>query len=116
MKINSSKNLLEIVWNNLLSNAIKFTDQGNIKISLKVENSFAKISISDSGCGISENIGERIFDKFFQADSSHSHEGNGLGLSMVKKVIEILGGQITVESELNIGTTFTVLLSGVVYD
>ncbi|MBQ7348787.1 MAG: HAMP domain-containing histidine kinase, partial [Clostridia bacterium] len=114
VKINSCKSLLEIVWNNLISNAIKFTDSGSIKISLKREKSLAKITVSDSGCGISPQIGERIFDKFYQGETSHSKEGNGLGLAMVKKVIEILGGQITVESEVNVGTTFTVLLSGVI--
>ncbi len=116
IRINSSKSLLEIVWNNLISNAIKFTDLGSIKISLKNEKNFAKVTITDSGCGISENSGGRIFDKFYQEETSHSREGNGLGLAMVKKVIEILGGQITVESEINLGTTFTVLLSGVIND
>ena len=113
--INSSKSLLEIVWNNLISNAIKFTpDGGQIKITLQREERNAKVCVSDTGAGISPEIGARIFEKFYQGDTSHSREGNGLGLALVKKVIDILGGEITVQSELNKGSTFTILLKDVV--
>ena len=106
-----NENMLEIVWNNLLANAIKFTESGgNIFIHLKEENNMAVVSISDTGCGMDENTQKRIFDKFYQGDSSRSQEGNGLGLSMVKRIIDLVGGTITVESEPGEGTTFTVCL------
>lgn len=110
MEICSSKSYLEIIFNNLLSNAVKFTERGEIRISLKREETYAVIRISDSGCGISEEVGKHIFDKFYQGDTSHSKEGNGLGLALVKKVIDILGGEITIESIVNVGTAFTVRL------
>lgn len=107
----TSPNYLEIVWNNLISNAVKFTPNGGkIGISLKVAGDKAVVRISDTGCGISSEVGERIFDKFYQGDTSHAKEGNGLGLALVKKVIDVLGGEITVESEVGVGTAFTVTL------
>ncbi|MBQ8406726.1 MAG: sensor histidine kinase, partial [Clostridia bacterium] len=63
-------------------------------------------------CGISPETGARIFDKFYQGETSHAGEGNGLGLALVKKVIDLLGGEIKVESELHKGTSFTVVLKG----
>ena len=111
----SSKSLLEIVWNNLISNAIKFTDNGGkISVSLKQNDKNVEIRVSDTGCGMSAEVGVRIFEKFFQGDTSHSVEGNGLGLALVKKVIDILGGEISVESQLGKGSTFSILLKGVV--
>lgn len=113
----SSKSLLEIVWNNLISNAIKFTnDGGNISISLKQKDKDALIKVADTGCGMTSEVGARIFEKFYQGDTSHSTFGNGLGLALVKKVIDILGGEITVSSELGKGSTFTILLKGIVYE
>ncbi len=109
--IESSKELLEIVWNNLLSNAIKFTNEGG-RIGVKVfdEKDFVTVEISDTGVGMDEAIGKHIFDKFYQGDTSHSGEGNGLGLALVKKVITILGGEISVESKVGKGSTFKVKL------
>ncbi len=107
----SSSNYLEIIWNNLISNAIKFSDiSGIIKISVKEENEYKVVTVSDNGCGISSETGSHIFDKFYQGDTSHSSEGNGLGLALVKKVIDLLGGEIKVNSVLGEGTTFTVKL------
>lgn len=100
---------MTIVWSNLLSNAIKFCgDGGHIKITLKKEGERAVFTISDDGCGISPDEGKRIFDKFYQGDTSHSAEGNGLGLAMVKKVVDMLGGEIKVDSQAGKGSTFTV--------
>ena len=106
----SSERHLEIVFNNLISNAIKFTENGGkISVSLKKVENGAALKVSDTGCGISKEEGKRIFEKFYQADTSHSGEGNGLGLALVKKVVENLGGEIYVESELMKGSTFTVV-------
>lgn len=112
--IYSVPDLLEIVWNNLLSNAVKFTDNGGkISVQLKAVGKDAVVSVSDSGKGISPQTGKRIFDKFYQGDKSHAAEGNGLGLSLVKKVIDVVGGEIAVESEYGKGTTFRVTLKNV---
>ena len=111
VRILSSSSLLEIVFNNLISNAIKFTnDGGKVEISLKENATHAIIKIKDSGIGISKEVGEHIFEKFYQGDRSHSREGNGLGLALVKRVIDILGGEISVESKLGVGSEFTVKL------
>ncbi len=110
ISIITCEDYLDIVWNNLISNAIKFTgDGGKIVISLKEQNGFAIFSISDTGIGI-KDVGAHIFDKFYQEDTSHSRLGNGLGLALVKRVIDILGGEIRVESTVDVGTTFTVTL------
>ncbi len=109
--IYSSKELLEIVWNNLLSNAIKFSKTGGkIGVCVFSDDINAIVQISDTGVGMDESVGKHIFDKFYQGDTSHASEGNGLGLALVKKVIDILGGEISVESEKNKGSTFTIKL------
>lgn len=109
--IYSSPSYLEIVWNNLISNAIKFTESGgSITVTLKEHLDRVEVSVSDTGCGISKETGKHIFDKFYQGDTSHSGEGNGLGLPLVKKVIDILGGEISVKSEIGKGSTFTIVL------
>ena len=111
VEIVSSPTYLEIVWNNLLSNAVKFTPEGGtISVSLKKAGENVVVKVTDTGCGISPEVGARIFDKFYQGDTSHAQEGNGLGLALVKKVIDILGGEITVSSELGKGSTFTIIL------
>lgn len=115
VQIVSAPSLLEIVWNNLLSNAIKFTEAGGkIGVSLKMKSEKAIVSVFDTGCGISRETGAHIFEKFYQGDTSHSGEGNGLGLPLVKKVIDVLGGEISVSSEIGKGSTFTIVLKGIV--
>ncbi|MFR8010559.1 MAG: ATP-binding protein [Clostridia bacterium] len=109
--VRSDPELLSLVWNNLFSNAIKFTQpEGKISLSLKTEGKFAVVRISDTGCGISEEVGRHIFEKFYQGDPSHASQGNGLGLALVKRVIDITGGDIGVESQVGVGSTFTVRL------
>lgn len=115
MTIVTSPSHLEIVWNNLLSNAIKFTSSGGkISVTLKKIDDRAIVKISDNGTGMTKETGAHIFDKFYQGDTSHAKEGNGLGLALAKKVIDILGGSISVESELGKGATFTVIINGVI--
>lgn len=105
------RTLLELVWNNLISNAIKFTeDGGEVTLTLKDENGCAVVTIKDTGCGMSEETAKRIFDKFYQGDTSHYTEGNGLGLALAKKVIDVVGGEIYVISHLNGGSSFIVKL------
>ena len=107
--IESDRELLSLVWNNLISNAIKFTDDGGkVCLSLTSDDEFAYVSVSDTGCGISRSVGERMFDKFYQGDTSHSLSGNGLGLALVKRVVDITASDISVESRLGEGSTFTV--------
>ena len=111
VEIFSSQSYLDLVWNNLLSNAVKFTEKGGkITVKLKREDGNVIVSVADTGCGISKETGARIFDKFYQGDTSHSGEGNGLGLALVKKVIQLLGGEISVSSEVGKGSTFQVTL------
>lgn len=107
--IKSDDALLKLVWNNLFSNAFKFTDDnGTVSVSVKKENNYAVVTVSDTGCGMNEEVLSHIFEKFYQGDSSHSVRGNGLGLSLVKRIIDIVDGKIEVESEPGKGTKFTV--------
>ena len=109
VRIKSDPELLSLVWNNLISNAVKFTpDGGRIGLSLKTENSIVVVSVSDTGCGIRSEVGQHIFEKFYQGDTSHATQGNGLGLALVKRVVDILSGEIGVQSVYGQGSTFTV--------
>ena len=109
--VESDPELLSLVWSNLFSNAIKFTeDGGTVKLKLYTEKDHAVVEISDTGCGISPEVGAHIFEKFYQGDTSHATQGNGLGLALVKRVVDIVGGEIVVSSEVGKESTFTVKL------
>lgn len=107
--VHSDMELLSFVWSNLFSNAFKFTpENGKVSVVLEQDGEQVEVRVSDTGCGMSVQVGEHIFEKFYQGDSSHATQGNGLGLALVKRVIDILHGEISVESVLGEGSTFTV--------
>ncbi|MFD2616673.1 sensor histidine kinase [Terrilactibacillus laevilacticus] len=109
----SDEELMSHVWINLIRNSIKFTEEkGSLSIYLSQDAEFAKICISDTGIGISREDQLHLFERFFKADKSRNRAagGNGLGLSIVKKIIDMHKGSIEVESELGKGTSFTILV------
>jgi signal transduction histidine kinase len=104
-------NLMESLWQNLLSNAIKFTPKnGDINISLIETKDGISVSVTDTGIGMSKDVRERIFERYYQAETSRAGEGHGLGLSIVKRIVRLCGGKITVDSKEGEGSTFTVFL------
>ena len=107
--VNEPFALLDVIWHNLLSNAFKFTENGG-KVSLiqTSTDEFIEVRIKDTGCGIDEETKTHIFDKFYQGDTSHAEDGNGLGLALVQKIAERTGYEISVESEVGKGTEFIV--------
>lgn len=106
-----NEEMIQQIWINLLSNAIKFSNEGGIlSVCLAKEADAVKVQIADNGAGISEEALPRIFEKFYQGDSSRAAKGNGLGLSIVKQILDSCGGTISVESKVGAGTKFTVLL------
>ncbi len=109
VKVKADAELLSLVWNNLFSNAFKFTEAGGrVAVSLSVTEHHAIVKVKDTGCGMTSEVGAHIFEKFYQGDTSHSAQGNGLGLALVKRVVDIMQGEIRVESTVGKGTTFTV--------
>lgn len=108
--LTSDQELLNQVWVNIIQNAIKFSPNGS-EIAVRVYRSGnAFVEIEDHGCGMTEEARQRIFDKFYQADKSRRQEGVGLGLSLVKRIVDMMGGTVTVESTLGEGSTFRVAL------
>lgn len=109
--VKTDKAALEIVWNNLISNAVKFTEQsGNISIKLREEKGFVAVTVKDDGCGMSPETQKHIFEKFYQGDPSHSVAGNGLGLALVKRIVDMLDGTVNVKSKIDKGTEFEIIL------
>ena len=106
-----NEELLNQVWLNLLDNAIKFTQRGDgIAVSLKPCSDELRFAIRDDGCGIGEEALAHIFDKFYQADASRANAGNGLGLTLAKKIVELHRGSIACRSVLDHGSEFVVSL------
>ena len=109
LEYHGNKALLNQVWINLIDNAVKFSPQnGKIKLKLHRIKDQIIFQIMDNGCGMDEETKDHIFDRFYQGDSSHTTEGNGIGLTVVEKIIHLHKGSIQVISEAGIGTTFTV--------
>ena len=108
--IHSDEELMYHVWRNIISNAIKFSpDGGTIRVMIGVDK-MVNVSISDEGPGMTKEVMDHVFDKFYQGDKSRSSEGNGLGLPLTKNILTILNGDVTVTSELGNGSTFIVSL------
>lgn len=106
-----NENMMHHIWDNLIGNAIKFNPEcGLIRIHLAKQNDDVIFTIEDSGPGISDDAKKHIFDKFYQGDSSHKEEGNGLGLALVKKILSVSNGEISVENIDGGGCRFTVIL------
>ena len=106
-----NESLMAHVWDNLISNAVKFNSHGGLlRLRLRQQEERIVFTVEDEGQGISQEDQAHIFDKFYQADSSHKQEGNGLGLSLVKRIITACNGEITVENRKEGGARFTVVL------
>ena len=109
--ITADESMMELVFNNLIANAIKFTEPGGRIVLRQIEHGdTVDVVVADTGCGMDEETMRHIFDKFYQGDTSHSGEGNGLGLALTRRVLEICGGHIAVRSRPGEGSEFTVTL------
>ncbi len=111
VKFVANKEMLQHLWLNLLDNAIKYTPiGGEIAIRNYTTETDVFVEISDTGEGMSDESLKHLFDPYYQGDNSHSTQGLGLGLSIVKRIVDLCGGEITVQSKLSVGSTFTVRL------
>lgn len=111
LNYNGNEEMMSHVWVNLINNAIKFSPRGGLlEISCMRVQDYLHVSIRDHGEGMDESTRSRLFEKFYQGDSAHATEGNGLGLPLAKRIVDLCGGKITVNSAPNEGSTFSVYL------
>ncbi len=109
--VRASRELLTHVWSNLIGNAIKFSPQGGtVELRLLEQKECLVFTVRDEGCGMSAEVQQRIFEKFYQGDPSHKSMGHGLGLPMAKRIVELSEGVIEVESQEGQGALFRVIL------
>ena len=103
--------MMSHVWVNLISNAIKFSPEGGVlELGCMRVQDFIVAHVRDEGIGMDEITQSRVFEKFYQGDTAHATEGNGLGLPLARRIVELCGGKITVQSAPGQGTTFSVYL------
>jgi len=111
IEIESNEEIVKQIWVNVISNAINYSHHGGkLKIQCRKDGDFAKVRIRDYGTGMSDRVRERIFEKFYQGDASHGASGNGLGMSIAKRIIELCDGKIVIKSQLKKGTVVIVYL------
>ncbi|MBR5429837.1 MAG: HAMP domain-containing histidine kinase [Firmicutes bacterium] len=111
ISLRGNEDLLEQVWSNLLDNALKFTPAGGrVRVKAESDGANVTVTVSDTGRGMEKEELERVFDQFYQADPSHAQAGFGLGLYIVRRIVEMHNGAVWVESAPGAGSTFTVLL------
>ncbi|KFI94158.1 histidine kinase [Bifidobacterium saguini DSM 23967] len=109
--VHADPGIVSLIWSNVLGNALKYTEPGgHVKLCQTSTSSEITVEIIDDGCGMSETEAARIFDKFYQGATAHAAEGNGLGMAMVKRAIDLSHGTISVRSSQGSGTTVTVTL------
>ena len=109
--INHDKKIIRTIWQNLITNAIKYSpENGEIIVHLQANDDRFILSVIDNGIGIPENEQKHLFERFYRANNAANIQGTGIGLNIIKKYIELLGGNITFTSKLNEGTTFTINL------
>lgn len=106
-----NEEMLALIWRNLLANAIKFTPKGGfVKVTMAVGDHDVTVAVEDNGIGMTPEVRARIFEKFYQGDTSHAHAGYGIGLALVGRILQLVGGTVNVESEEGKGSRFTVVL------
>jgi len=111
IEFSGNQDLTQQIWINLIDNAIKFCKEGgNIRIRLVELENAIHFTIQDDGIGMDDKVKTHVFDKFYQGDESHTQAGYGLGLTMVKRIVELHGGKITVDSSIGNGSVFVVVL------
>ena len=111
LEYRGNEEMMNHIWVNLLNNAIKFSPKGStLTVLLGRENGAAVCRVRDQGPGMDEATRRRVFEKFYQGDTAHATEGNGLGLALVKRIVDLCGGAVEVESTPGVGSTFTVRL------
>lgn len=111
VRIRGNEEMLVIVWRNLLENAIKFTPRGGcVRVSMETTAQDVTVTVEDNGIGMSPEVRSRIFEKFYQGDASHAHAGNGIGLALVGRIVQLMGGKILVESREGEGSRFCITL------
>ena len=111
IQINGDKELIYIALYNVIENSLKYTEKGIVSVIVTKSDNFTMINVEDSGCGIPEDKIDRIFDRFFRVDEARKiNEGYGIGLTIVKRIIDLHKGKINVKSNLGYGTNFEIIL------
>ena len=111
LEYDGNEEMMNHIWVNLINNAIKFSPRGGaLEVSCMQVQSFIVVQVTDHGEGMDADTQARVFEKFFQGDTAHATEGNGLGLSLVKRIVDLCAGKIAVDSAPGEGTTFSVYL------